>query len=95
MRPARRQSAPRYERSLPRWADRRRPRNSNTLFGGPGNDTLVGGSGATSYFGGPGNDRLMAANGRRDSVNCGTGTDTAYVDPIDIVRTCKRVFTAR
>jgi Tol biopolymer transport system component len=63
----------------------------DTLNGGAGNDRLVGGSGANRYSGGPGNDTLSAANRLRETVDCGSGRDTATVDRRDRVRGCERV----
>jgi RTX calcium-binding nonapeptide repeat (4 copies) len=77
------------------------------IDGGPGNDVLYGGSAAWStrrgintIIGGPGRDVIeagwaddivRAADGEKDFVNCGGGVDTAYVDPIDVVRHCEHV----
>lgn len=44
------------------------------LFGGSGNDTLIGGSGADMLFGGAGND-VMLGKGGADSLFGGTGND--------------------
>ncbi|HET6249464.1 MAG TPA: hypothetical protein VFE47_17365 [Tepidisphaeraceae bacterium] len=46
-----------------------------TLTGGPGNDTLVGGSGNDSLNGGPGND-LLAGQAGNDTLTGGPGNDT-------------------
>lgn len=42
-----------------------------------------------------GHDVINARNGRRDLVDCGTGFDSALVDPRDSVRRCERVRRAR
>jgi hypothetical protein len=67
---------------------------------GPGNDRIDGGFGQDDVFGGPGNDTILAADGQEDRVNCGVGTDTAYVDQKDIVdpaqaTICENLFVAR
>jgi Ca2+-binding RTX toxin-like protein len=57
------------------------------LFGGRGNDSLTGGSGADQLFGGSGNDTLNGGGGDdrlyggsgNDMVVGGKGTDTAYL----------------
>jgi Ca2+-binding RTX toxin-like protein len=62
---------------------------------GPGNDRIDGGFGEDELFGGLGDDTILAADGQVDQVNCGLGTDTAYVDEEDDVDpNCEEVFTA-
>jgi RTX calcium-binding nonapeptide repeat (4 copies) len=62
---------------------------------GPGNDRIDGGFGQDDLFGGPGDDTILAADGQEDRVNCGVGTDTAYVDGLDRVNDdCENVFVA-
>lgn len=77
------------------------------IDGGPGDDRLFGGMAAWSnqrdhntIIGGPGHDVIeagwatdviRAADGEKDIVDCGGGIDTAYVDPIDVVRRCEHV----
>ena len=51
------------------------------LDGGPGQDQLKGDSVATDA----GNDTIEAADGERDIVSCGYGTDVADVDQLDVV----------
>src|SRR5262245_17906591 len=58
------------------------------LFGGIGNDVLVGGGGADQLFGGPGNDALngggggdeMYGGGGSDSINDPQGPNTVVQD---------------
>jgi hypothetical protein len=64
---------------------------ADRLFGGAGGDVLVGGSGSDRIFGGPGSDTVMAADGERDTVDCGPGSDRAVVDAIDVVANCESV----
>ena len=60
-----------------------------------GNDRIDGGFGQDDLFGGPGDDTILAADGQEDRVNCGVGTDTAYVDGLDRVNEdCENVFVA-
>jgi Ca2+-binding RTX toxin-like protein len=64
-----------------------------------GNDRIDGGFGVNQLFGGTGNDRIIATDGRVDRVNCGTGDDTAYIDPDDLVepaqdQICEHIFVA-
>jgi Ca2+-binding RTX toxin-like protein len=69
--------------------------NADDLFGNEGSDTLVGGRGGDRIFathdesslGGPDTiragadqDRIIADNGKADTINCGSGIDTAFVD---------------
>ncbi len=47
-----------------------------TILGGPGNDTLLGGSGGELYFGGPGDDTVFMSRGADRFVwNPGDGND--------------------
>jgi Ca2+-binding RTX toxin-like protein len=64
---------------------------ADRLRGGRGNDRLVAGGGNNRLSGGRGSDRLSAANGRRDRISCGLGTDFARVDSFDRVRGCEHV----
>ena len=63
------------------------------LTGGRGNDVISGGAGADRLFGGPGSDTINAVDGERDVIDCGTGSDHATVDPVDITRGCEVVTT--
>ena len=66
------------------------------LFGERGNDTLRAGTSAGGLLdGGSGNDTIYAANGVRDTVKCGTGSDRAVVDRVDKVASCERVTRKR
>jgi hypothetical protein len=73
----------------------------DVVTGGPGKDSIV--ADATSASCGwysytckiPfGNDTVNAKDGEADSVDCGTGTDTAIVDAIDAVANCENVNTS-
>jgi Ca2+-binding RTX toxin-like protein len=65
---------------------------ADRLSGGPGNDRLSGGSGRNSYSAGSGNDVVISANGRRERVNCGRGTnDRVRADDNDRLRGCEVV----
>jgi dipeptidyl aminopeptidase/acylaminoacyl peptidase len=68
---------------------------NDRISGGTGNDVLYGGSGRNLILGGPGNDSIHARNHQHDTVDCGPGRDTAYVDRIDSVKGCERVQRAR
>jgi Ca2+-binding RTX toxin-like protein len=69
-------------------------RGKDTLDGGVANDRLDGDYGPDREFGGPGNDLILAADGYKDIVYCGLGTeDTAYVDNQDVVnKECENVW---
>jgi hypothetical protein len=67
---------------------------TDRLFGGAGSDVLVGGTGSDKIFGGPGSDTVMAADGERDTIDCGEGSDRAVVDAIDVVVNCEAVQLA-
>ena len=66
------------------------------ITGGPGRDRILGDGGSScDYFGCTvpfGNDTIRARDGEADSIDCGLGTDTAIVDPVDTVAgTCETV----
>jgi Ca2+-binding RTX toxin-like protein len=58
---------------------------NDTVYGEGGDDTLVGGVGRDKLYGGDGDDHFLTADGRRDTVRGGVGTDSAAVDDIDLV----------
>jgi Ca2+-binding RTX toxin-like protein len=69
---------------------------NDVLSGGRGNDVLTGGPGVNKYSGGAGNDRVNARNGKKETVNCGTGkSDKATVDKADKVKGCEQVKWAK
>ncbi len=53
---------------------------TDTLDGGIGDDSLSGGTESDTLLGGEGNDVIGARDGVRDTIDCGPGTDTAFVD---------------
>jgi Ca2+-binding RTX toxin-like protein len=68
---------------------------NDTLNGSTGNDRISGSSGKNRYSGGSGNDSINARNRRTETIDCGTGRDTATVDRRDKVRRCERVRRSR
>jgi phospholipase C len=69
---------------------------NDKLTGGAGNDKLSGGSGTNSYSGGSGNDTINARNGKKETVDCGSGKkDVATVDKKDKVKGCEKVKRAK
>jgi Ca2+-binding RTX toxin-like protein len=65
---------------------------ADEIYGGRGVDELYGGAGSDALYGGRGNDTISAAGTYRDTVNCGPGTDTAYVDERDrVFRECENI----
>lgn len=74
---------------------------NDTVTGGPGQDTIFADAttatcGWYSYtckipFG---NDTVYARDGEADQIDCGVGTDVAYVDAIDTVANCETVHGA-
>jgi Ca2+-binding RTX toxin-like protein len=53
---------------------------SDDLQGGDDNDEVVGGPGVDVLRGGPGDDSIRAADDSADTVECGDGNDTVYVE---------------
>ena len=70
-------------------------RGQDEVRAGNGRDRVFGGRGRDALYGGGGNDTMNAQDGYEDNVNCGLGTDTAYVDTLDRVNVdCENVFGA-
>jgi hypothetical protein len=65
------------------------------LNGGAGNDKIDGGPGPNTYTGGAGNDTINSANGKRETVNCGSGKDSVRADKADRVKGCEKVRRAK
>jgi Ca2+-binding RTX toxin-like protein len=67
------------------------------LVGGLGNDSLWNGYGRDYASGGPGDDVLhaLADDNQLDTLDCGPGTDTAYLNAAERARTigCEKVIT--
>jgi Ca2+-binding RTX toxin-like protein len=70
-------------------------RGSDIVDGGDGNDRLFGGGGKDLLMGGAGNDRFTVRDGKRDRVDCGSGTDLVSADKRDVLRHCERVRRSR
>ena len=62
----------------------------DVVLGWAGPDKIRGGNDNDQQYGGRGNDVIYSEGGFRDLVNCGKGTDTAYVDTKDRVVGCER-----
>ena len=70
-------------------------RGQDEVRAGNGRDRVFGGRGQDQLYGGGGNDTMNAQDGYKDDVNCGLGTDTAYVDRLDRVNEdCENVLVA-
>jgi hypothetical protein len=68
---------------------------NDRIAGGFGTDLLVGGLGRDRIDGGGGDDQIDAADGRRDRVRCGSGTDSVVADRSDRLSGCERVRHGR
>ncbi len=67
-------------------------KGKDSLTGGKGNDKLTGGPDVNKYTAGAGNDRVSARNGKKETVDCGSGSkDSATVDRNDTVKGCETV----
>ena len=62
------------------------------LTGTDGANQIRGLGGPDSITGGGSNDTISVADGYKDDVSCGEGTDTVYVDELDVVNAdCEEV----
>jgi Ca2+-binding RTX toxin-like protein len=68
---------------------------ADRIDGGKGRDVLLGGAGRDVLLGGRGDDTVIAADGHRETIDCGRGSDTAVVDRVDRVRGCERAIRAK
>ncbi|MGZ4382395.1 MAG: hypothetical protein ACXVZ2_05840 [Gaiellaceae bacterium] len=68
----------------------------DVLVGGAGNDSIWTGAGRDYASGGPGDDVLhaLANDNRLDTLDCGPGNDTAYLNAAERARTigCEKVI---
>jgi len=70
-------------------------RGQDEVRAGNGRDRVFGGRGKDQLHGGGGNDTMNSRDDYKDNVNCGLGTDTAYVDKRDQVNDdCENVFVS-
>ena len=84
---------PDYVAGKPHADDLYGNRGQDEVRAGNGKDRVFGGRGQDELYGGGGNDTMNARDGYEDDVNCGVGTDTAYVDSLDRVNEdCEHVF---
>ncbi len=71
---------------------------NDVITGGPGKDTIMGESRSSycTFLGSCkvpfGSDTIHAQDGEADTIDCGVGEDTAYVDPQDTVSNCETVI---
>jgi hypothetical protein len=70
-------------------------RGDDFIYGGPGDDRAEGGPGRDSVAGGSGDDMIQSTDSDRDTVDCGTGRDRAYVSRNDRVTRCETVIYGR
>jgi Ca2+-binding RTX toxin-like protein len=71
-------------------------KGKDSLDGGKGNDKLTGSSDVNKYKGGSGDDSINARNGKKETVDCGSGKkDSASVDKADKVKGCEKVKRAK
>jgi uncharacterized repeat protein (TIGR01451 family) len=58
---------------------------NDRLYGGRGSDVLEGGPGHDAILGGRGPDTILAADGTKDCIVTGKGTDSVTADAFDVV----------
>jgi hypothetical protein len=68
---------------------------ADCLYGGPGNDKLTGGPGKDVFSGGSGNDTINARDGIAETVDCGSGRDSAKLDTKDKAKHCEKISRKR
>jgi hypothetical protein len=84
---------PDYIAGKPRADDLYGNRGKDEVRAGNGRDRVFGGRGQDELYGGGGNDTMNSRDDYQDNINCGLGTDTAYVDRRDqINEDCENVF---
>lgn len=62
---------------------------NDTVRGDDGSDQVFGGTGRDGLYGGSGDDEVFSRDGQPETVNCGTGEDTAPTSRIDTLRDCE------
>ena len=69
----------------------------DVLCGRGGGDVILTGQGSDWVFASSGDDLVRARDGRRDHVDCGSGTDVLFADHLDTVAgsSCERVRRPR
>ena len=67
----------------------------DVVRGGTGADTISGDEGLDRLYGDAGSDTIYTAGAYGDQVDCGNGTDKAYVDRADRVVNCEEVIKVR
>jgi Ca2+-binding RTX toxin-like protein len=67
--------------------------SNDYIVGGEGNDLLDGGAGQDYLNGEGGNDTISAQDGERDRIDCGSGVDAVFADPIDEIANCSAPTT--
>ena len=68
-------------------------RGADNLNGGAGNDDLTGGEGYDGVYGDADDDSLfLDSDSASDYGDCGSGTDTVYVDPYDASTGCESIL---
>jgi hypothetical protein len=68
---------------------------NDRLIGGNGKDTITGGRGRNRYSGGASSDKINSANGKKETVRCGKGSDSVRADTRDRLIGCERVRRVR
>lgn len=68
---------------------------ADTIVGNDKDNEINGRAGADAIGAGGGNDLIEARDSTKDTISCGTGTDTVYVDQADVVADdCETVKTS-
>lgn len=68
---------------------------NDRVSGEDGNDYVSGESGTDVLSGGAGNDQVTSSDSNAETVECGTGDDTAPANRLDTLRDCEKASSQR
>jgi Ca2+-binding RTX toxin-like protein len=65
------------------------PEGNDTIVGGAGNDQIADYGGVDTIKGEAGDDTIFSLDNTRDVIDCGPGSDSYGLDPIDLRSSCE------